>query len=119
MPPSLERDGGILFYIAMFLFYSGYGVMESIKKKGNHYIDAIPRTRVLATLINFDIAVALFAFISLISSQDYTFSHYLLSFIGWKSVGNSNWYIFVIILCYLIVFISFRSTDRNKTYYNA
>ena len=94
--------------VAMFLFYSGYGIMESIKKKGIAYIDSIPRKRILTTLINFDIAVALFAIISLILQKDYSIGRYLLSFTGWEDVGNSNWYIFVILLCYLIVYLCFR-----------
>jgi len=94
--------------VAMFLFYSGYGVMESIQKKGNDYITALPRKRILTTLVNFDIAVVLFAIVSFFTPNNYTIKEYLLSFIGWESVGNSNWYIFVIILCYVITFFSFR-----------
>lgn len=94
--------------VVMFLFYSGYGVMESIKKKGGAYVKSIPRKRILSTLINFDVAVLIFAIIALIFHTDYPLSHYLFSLIGWKSIGNSNWYIFVILLCYLIAFLSFR-----------
>ena len=98
--------------VAMFLFYSGYGLMESIRKKGNDYISSIPRKRILTTLINFDIAVLLFAIITLSLSKDYSIGRYLLSFIGWEEVGNSNWYIFVILLCYFITYICFRkATD--------
>lgn len=49
--------------VAMFLFYSGYGIMESIKKKGEGYINSIPKKRILTTLINFDIAVLIYAII--------------------------------------------------------
>ena len=31
--------------VVMFLFYSGYGVMESIKKKGTAYVRAMPKNR--------------------------------------------------------------------------
>lgn len=94
--------------VAMFLFYSGYGIMESIKKKGITYLEAIPRKRILTTLINFDIAVSLFAIIALFLHKDYSIGRYLLSFTGWEDIGNSNWYIFVILLCYLIVYWCFR-----------
>lgn len=104
--------------VVMFLFYSGYGIMESIKKKGSNYINSIPHKRILTVLINFDIAVALFAVISLFTPNNYTLKNYLLSFTGWDSVGNSNWYIFIIMLCYLITYISFRITanKHNDTY---
>lgn len=94
--------------VAMFLFYSGYGIMESIKKKGVSYVCSVPRKRILTTLANFDIAVALFAIIALFLHKDYSLKTYLLSFTGWDSVGNSNWYIFVIMLCYLIAYLCFR-----------
>ena len=105
--------------VAMFLFYSGYGVMESIKKKGISYVDSIPRKRILTTLVNFNIAVALFAVIALFLHKDYSLKTYLLSFIGWESVGNSNWYIFVIMLCYLITYVCFKvnvSTEKENAY---
>ncbi len=46
--------------VVMFLFYSGYGVAESIKKKGEAYIRKIPKRRVLGTLVNFDVTVVVF-----------------------------------------------------------
>ena len=94
--------------VAMFLFYSGYGIMESIRKKGMAYVQSIPRKRVLTTLVNFDIAVALFVIVALFLHKDYSLKTYLFSFTSWESVGNSNWYIFVIMLCYLIAYLCFR-----------
>lgn len=103
--------------VAMFLFYSGYGIMESIRKKGMIYVQSIPRKRVLTTLVNFDIAVALFAVVSLFVPNEYTIKQYMLSFIGWESVGNSNWYIFIIMLCYLIAYLCFRiRIVKQETY---
>ncbi len=103
--------------VAMFLFYSGYGVMESIKRKGVDYVASIPRKRVLTTLVNFNIAVVVFALISLFTPNDYTIKNYILSFTGWESVGNSNWYIFVILLCYFITYLSFRKCVGNSGSY--
>ena len=92
--------------VVMFLFYSGYGVMESIKKKKNDYIKSIPRHRVLNTLINFDIAVCLFLIVDLIIDNKVTLPQFMLSLIAWDSVGNSNWYIFAILLCYLSTWLT-------------
>ena len=39
--------------MAMFLFYSGYGVYESIKRKGTPYIDNFSKNRLLKTFIEF------------------------------------------------------------------
>lgn len=100
--------------VTMFLFYSGYGVMESIKKKGNSYIKAIPKNRILATLYRFDIALILFFIIGLLIGNTFSFKTILLSMIGWDSLGNSNWYIFVILMLYLFTYISFAAFKGNQ-----
>lgn len=43
-----------------FLFYSGYGIFESVKKKGISYIKEFPKKRILKILLHFDLAVLLF-----------------------------------------------------------
>lgn len=96
--------------VVMFLFYSGYGVMESIKKKGSDYIHTFPKNRFAKTLLHFDIAVLLFVILDLCLGilKKYSVTHVLLSFTGWESVGNSNWYIFAVLILYLITYISFK-----------
>lgn len=79
--------------VAPFLFYSGYGVMEQITKKGNSYIKSIPIKRFLVTMIKFDLAVFLFYIINIFLNNTISLKKILLSFIGWDSLGNSNWYI--------------------------
>lgn len=92
--------------VALFLFYSGYGVTESIKKKGQTYINTFPKRRILTTLLNFDVAVLSFLFINILLGIKMSGSQIALSLICWESIGNSNWYIFAIILCYFITYIS-------------
>lgn len=99
--------------VAMFLFYSGYGVMESIKHKGYDYVSQIPRKRVLTVLLNFDIAVLFFIVVNVCLGNQLSIRTCLLSFIGWESVGNSNWYIFIIMILYLITFISFYKAEAS------
>ncbi len=94
--------------VVMFLFYSGYGVMEAIKRKGKIYINSIPKKRFLTTLLNFDIAVALFIVLDLLSNVPITLNQSLLAFTGWTSVGNSNWYIFCILFLYIATFLVFK-----------
>ena len=86
--------------VVMFLFYSGYGVSLSVKKKGNSYVKSIPRRRLLSTLLNFDVAVMAYVVLNLLISKPMTVSQVGLSLLAWDSVGNSNWYIFVILICY-------------------
>lgn len=94
--------------VVMFLFYSGYGVVESIRNKGKQYIDSIPHKRLAVTFINFAVAVCFFIVLALLLGHDISLRQSLLSIIGWESVGNSNWYIVCILLCYLFTYIAFK-----------
>lgn len=100
--------------VAMFLFYSGFGVMESIEKKGRSYVHAMPRKRVLSTLLRFDCAVMLHALVALAVSSEITLDKFLQALIGWKSIGNSNGYIFDILVLYLITYVAFSWFQEEK-----
>lgn len=94
--------------VTMFLFYSGYGVFEAIKRKREKYINSIPIQRVLKVLIEFDISLVLFWIIGVASGEQYGFKKLILTFIGWDLIGNSNWYIFCILVTYIFTYISFK-----------
>lgn len=100
--------------VATFLFYSGFGIAESVKKKGMGYIKSIPSKRFFRVLYHAWIAVALFIIAGLALKKTFSLKQIVLSFTFWTSVGNSNWYIFVILCLYLIVFSSFFVTRANK-----
>ena len=101
--------------VTMFFLYSGYGIMESFKKKGEAYIKGFPKYRLLKVLIHFDIAVLLFCLMQLAFGETYTPSHVLLSFIGWTSMGNSNWFIFDILVAYAISFVALGLTKKDTS----
>lgn len=109
---------GILFQwvVVMFLFYSGYGVGESFKKKRMAYVKAMPRHRILGTLLNFDVAVIVFIILDLLLGISISTNQCLLALTGWKAVGNDNWYIFVILLCYLMTYITLRLSISKPSY---
>lgn len=92
--------------VAPFLFYSGYGVMESIKAKGAAYVLNMPKHRILTTLLNFDVAVIAFIILDVIIGYPLTIKQVMFSLVCWDSVGNSNWYIFVILCCYAMAYVS-------------
>ena len=71
----------------------------------------MPRKRFFTTLLNFDIAVVVYIILNLIIGKAMTMSQIFLSFLAWESVGNSNWYIFCILLCYTLAFFSFLLSD--------
>ena len=59
--------------VAMFLFYSGYGVMKSLMINGKTYLASYPRKRLLSTLLNFDVAVCCFILLAWIMGQKLAF----------------------------------------------
>lgn len=94
--------------VAPFLFFSGYGIMESVRKKGAAYLYAFPRRRMLKTLVHFDAAVALFAVAAAFSGNCPRPAKIALAMTGWESIGNSNWYIFAVLCFYAAAFASLR-----------
>ncbi len=93
--------------VVTFLFYSGYGIMLSIMKKGNSYVRKFPRDRFLKVLIMMDIVVAIFFVVGLMLGSEFTVKQVLLSLIGLQDLGNSNWYIFVILVMYVLTYFAF------------
>lgn len=87
--------------VALFLFYSGYGIMFSVMKKPN-YVESFFKNRIIKILVHFDIAVLSFILLQLCLGKVYSRGEYILSWIGWFSVGNSNWFIFDILALYTI-----------------
>ncbi|MDE6017819.1 MAG: hypothetical protein K2G85_03275 [Muribaculaceae bacterium] len=115
LPISISTNGYNFFFnkaldflgqlmVVMFLLYSGYGIVESYKKKKQAYTKGFLKKRVLKTLIHFDLAVLLFVLVALLLGHKYSYEEYILSFTGWLSVGNSNWFVFDIIILYLLSF---------------
>lgn len=86
--------------VVPFLFFSGYGVARCLEAKKDTYLDSMPRHRILRTLLRFDIAILCFVGLNLLLGIPMTLRQVGLSFIGWDSIGNSNWYIFIILVCY-------------------
>lgn len=103
--------------VVMFMFYSGYGVLESIKKKGSGYVSSFPKNRVLKTLVHFDLAVLIFFIVDLMLGKigtTYDLKTILLAFVGWTGIGNSNWYIFAVLILYITTFVGFTVFKKNN-----
>lgn len=94
--------------VTFFLFMSGYGIYEAIKNKGNDYLNDFPKNRIAKTFFDFALAVTLFLILSIVIGKHYSISRILLSYIGWTSIGNSSWYMFVIFVLYLLTYVCFK-----------
>ncbi len=98
--------------VAMFFFYSGFGIWESFRKKPG-YVRLFFKNRFIKTLLHFDVAVAIYVLVQLLIPILYSPKEYLLCWIGWESVGNSNWFIFVILCLYMIALTAMWIHQKN------
>ena len=99
---------------ATFLFYSGFGIMESIQRKGYAYVHDMPRRHFLGLLVRLDIVTLIYLVICTLIGMTFPLRQILLAFTGFENFGNSTWYIFVMLVMYLIIFIAFQPYRRNE-----
>lgn len=100
--------------VATFLFFSGYGMMESISKKGQSYIKSMPSKRLFKTWYHFAATLVLFLITNQFLDIHVGVKDTLLSFTGLTSLGNSNWYMFVTFVMYILIFIAFMIAGEKK-----
>lgn len=101
--------------VVMFLFYSGYGIMEQIKKRKFTYVKSILTKRFPNLLLNYDIAAVFYIILALFTNpKSLTVSRIFQLFIGWEGLGNSTWFICVTLILYLLTFISFLPIKKLK-----
>lgn len=95
--------------VAMFFFFSGYGLMTSYKKKGHKYVEAFPKKRLLSFYITYLAFVCIYLIYDLITGE---FLHW-----GWKTIIktltfggtiiHNGWYLQAILLFYIIFWLVF------------
>ena len=112
----LQHGGGCMgqLIVAPFFFFSGWGMMCSLQKKGKDYVRSLACTRFPGLLLKFAVAVLVFWAVQSLLGQSYSWEQVLLSLIGWQSLGNSNWFIFMTLLMYLVVAGVFAIIPQNK-----
>lgn len=92
--------------VVTFLFFSGFGVMEQFKKRGDAYVDGFPKKRLFVTWANFAVAIACYAVVNLAFGTGVTADRILLAFTCYKDIGNPVWYVFCILWCYAATWLS-------------
>lgn len=78
---------------------------ENLNGGGTRYVRQFPVKRLFKTWLNFAIAIVLFLIVDICLGIRYDALTIIGSFIGLTSVGNSNWYVFAILLMYLLTYI--------------
>ena len=101
--------------VATFFFFSGFGIMASLQKSGTKYATSLLKNRFLLLLFHMSMAVLIFTAVQYSFGKSMPVSQIFLSFIGWDSVGNSNWFIFISLLSYVFISCSYL-LFRNKSH---
>ena len=101
------------FVVVPFLFYSGYGIIESLSNKDS-YIKTFPKKRFLKLAIQFAIITVVYIILHLILRSDYSITDMLLSFTGIRSIGNGGWYMLSTFVFYISVILCFNIFKKSK-----
>ena len=117
--PTLTGDPGVRILsflgqlvVVMFFFYSGFGIMKQFEKRGDGYVKSFPKNRILKLLVHFDLAVLFFLIVQTLIGARFPLSHYFYCWIGWQTVGNSNWFVFDMLVLYLIMYAALSAIVR-------
>lgn len=101
--------------VTLFFFHSGYGLMCSLQKKGKVYAKSILCKRLPLLLLHFSIAVCIYwGMQTLCFHEVYSSEQIILALLSWESLGNSNWFITMTLLSYLLMGIVFMFVSNLK-----
>ena len=114
---SDDLGSKVLFFlgqmiVVMFFFYSGFGIMKQYEHRGLSYVSSFPKNRILKLLLHFDLAVLLFLIVQSLLGDKYPIFHYVFCWLGWASIGNSNWFIFDMLDLYILSYFAFVIINR-------
>jgi peptidoglycan/LPS O-acetylase OafA/YrhL len=70
------------------------------------------KTRILATWLNYAVAVGVFAVANIVLGTGVPVVRMLATLTCFRAIGNPTWYIFCILSCYLASFVAAKATAR-------
>lgn len=93
--------------VTTFFTYTGYGLMSSLKRKGSDYARSLLFRRFPRVLITFGCMVLLYWMIETMMGRHYSLMHVLISLTGFRTLENSGWFIFITLLAYIEIAVSY------------
>lgn len=88
--------------------------MCALRRNTEAYLSTFLSHRFLKVWLMFAMAVGCFLLLDIVLGYRYTISTVLLSFTGWESIGNSNWFMFDILVLYLFTYASLKIVVRSR-----
>ncbi|MEE1219267.1 MAG: acyltransferase family protein [Ruminococcus sp.] len=99
--------------VAIFFFYSGYGLIFSLKNNPD-YIKTFLSKRMVNIMIPYFLALVLYYIFYLICGQGLNFAGLFTQFLGKDPIIRYSWFIIVLIYLYITFWVSFK-VFKNKT----
>lgn len=102
-----------VFFVAVFLFCSGYGLLKSYDSKPDYMKDFV-RNRMLKTLvIPFYVNAVLYALFTVFFIKEYTVPGLVCGLLGFSLLNGYAWFPIVLTILYLTFYLLFRK-PRNR-----
>lgn len=102
-------------WVAIFFFYSGYGLNYSKKNKTDYITKFIPN-KFFSVYLPFFIAETMFTLVnSIVGNEQYTVFSFLLSCLGLKLSNGVLWYIIELLVLYFLFYVENRFFSKFNT----
>ncbi|WP_300279053.1 acyltransferase family protein [Peptacetobacter sp.] len=116
----IENPGKLLFFryigylqVAIFLFFSGYGLMKSYKSKKG-YLEGFWKKRIPKIVIPFILANILFlAVYRLVLHTKFSMYEIITCTLGLRLIDGFKWYVIAIIVLYVGFYLTFKYLKEN------
>lgn len=100
--------------VTMFFVYSGYGLFYKINENKDRYLSSFIRKRVFPVYLDFFVCILIYIAYNIYERQFLSFTVILQAFLGWTSIGNSNWFMFDTFVSYLLLYVVFKAIKDMK-----
>ncbi len=94
--------------VGVFFFLSGIGLMTSILKKGQSYLDDFLIHNVLYLFIVYLCFTLLYAIKKILTGEITNINYVFKSFLSFNPIASNSWYMVVLIIYYLFFYMAFK-----------
>ena len=91
--------------VAMFFFFSGYGIAHQYKCKGELYIKKFPRNRLLDIYLKYLLVILIYFLYNIILSSPMKINRIITSFLFGGTIAINGWYLQAIIVSYVAFYL--------------
>lgn len=100
-----------IYMVALFFFYSGYGLIYSKRNKPN-YMNNFLKQRFCSILIPYLIVVVIYSLVKYFYA-DISISYIFTSYLGRWPIADNSWFIVSILMLYLLFWLSFGVIKKH------